>query len=466
MKKGLLLLVGLSLGLNVLSQNDTIFVEKQNKKDIVKKGISFGPLPVVAYDQDKGLQYGGLLNIYDFGDGSHYPHPRQQWYIEASAFTKGTQQYFLTYDTKHLIPGVRMSLAGTVMYDKAMDFYGYNGYQSVYQQDSVNYWQKRKDKTGMPPEYMTPFYRLERLATTAKADFVGNIWENKLFWQAGYYFSWYRYRSIDVEGINKGKPEEEKFPVDKDKQKTLYEKYIDWGIIPENEKKGGFTSALRLGLMYDTRDFEAAPSRGIWTEGHITLAPNILGTTHSYYRYMLAFRHYVPVIEDHLTFAYRLNYQGSIGNYLPYYIMPVFSNIGKEYDRDGIGGYRTVRGIMRDRIQGLDVGFLNTEFRWKFMRFHVGQQNVYLGLNAFMDGGIVTRNYDMSYRGKEDDNSDMKKEYKKYIDTSKSDSFHAAAGGGFRIAINQNFIIAVDYAKPFDKQDGNGSLYINTGYLF
>jgi len=311
MKKGVLLFFGVLFGLNVLSQDDTNSVEKQSKKDIVKKGISFGPLPVVAFDQDKGLQYGGLLNIYDFGDGSHYPHPRQQWYIEASAYTKGTQQYFLTYDTKHLIPGVRMSLAGTIVYDMAMDFYGFNGYQSNYQYEDVNHWQEQKDKTNMPYEAMTAFYRLERLGITAKADFVGNIWENKLFWQAGYYFSKYRYSSINPEKINKGKAETEQFA-----GQTLYEKYIDWGIIPEQEKEGGFTSALRMGLMYDTRDFEAAPSRGIWTEANITLAPQFLGTTHAYYRYMLNFRHYVPVIEDQLTFAYRLNYQGSIGNYL------------------------------------------------------------------------------------------------------------------------------------------------------
>ena len=469
MKKGLLLLLGVLFVLHVKSQHntglvethgDSYNVENQRKKDIVKKGISFGPLPVVAFDQDKGFQYGGLLNIYDYGDGSHYPHPRQQWYIEVSAFTKGTQQYFLTYDTKHLIPGVRMSLAGTVMFDKAMDFYGYNGYQAVYQYEDVNYWQKQNDKTGMPNEAMTAFYRLERLAATVKADFVGNIWENKLFWQAGYYFSSYRYRSIDVDKINKGKAEAEKFS-----GQTLYDKYIDWGIISADEKGGGLTSALLLGVMYDTRDFEAAPSRGIWAEGNITLAPHFLGTTHSYYRYMLAFRHYVPVVRDDLVLAYRLNYQGSIGGYLPYYIMPAFSNIGKEYDRDGIGGYRTVRGIMRDRIQGLDVGFLNVELRWKFIRFHLWNQNICLGANAFLDGGTVTRKYDLSYRGDENNHA-MKQDYDKYVNTTLQEKFHAAAGGGFRIIINQNFIIAIDYAKPLDKRDGSGSMYVNTGYLF
>ena len=502
MKKTLLLFALLSFGLNIWSQNDTIAVEnpndtlavtkqkkglfgKKDKTDIVKKGISFGPLPVVAFDADKGFQYGGLLNIYDFGDGSHYPEPRQQWYIEASAYTKGTQQYFLTWDTKHLIPGVRMSVAATFVWDRAMDFYGYNGYQANYHQpDSIKYWSKEKfwgkdheNKANAPDEFLTAFYRLERMNATAKVDFVGNIWKKKLFWQAGYHFGWYRYRSIDVDRINKGKKkerEQEKFV-----GPTLYEKYIDWGIIPELDKdKGAFSSALRVGLMYDTRDFEAAPSSGIWTEGNITIAPDFFGSTNSYYRYMLIFRHYVPIVKDQLTFAYRVNYQGTIGKTLPFYIMPVFNTIGREYDRDGIGGYRTVRGIMRDRIQGLDVGFVNAEFRWKFVKFHLWKQNIALGLNAFFDGGIVTRNYNMDYRGAGDENSDMYKEYEKYIKTmyiktngeynkvNFKDGFHAAAGGGFRIIINRNFIIAVDYAVPFNKQDGKGSLYINTGYLF
>ena len=436
MKKSLLLSVLVLSCLHAFSQN------AGNKEDIVKKGISFGPLPVVAFDQDKGFQYGALLNLFDFGDGSFYPQPRQQWYIEASAYTKGTQQIFLSYDAKHIIPGIRMSLAATFVNDRAMDFYGFNGYQSIYN-----------------PDILTPFYRLERLGLSAKADFVGNIWDKKLFWQAGYYFSRQSYGPVDLERINKGKPDAEQFW-----DKTLYEKYIDWGIISNEDKDGGYTSALRFGLMYDTRDFEASPSSGIWAEANFTYAPHFLGTTRTYNRYMLIFRHYIPVVKERLTFAYRLNYQGCIGDNLPFYIFPVYSTIGKEYDRDGIGGYRTVRGIMRGRLQGLDVGFLNAEIRWKFARFHVAKQNVYLGFNTFLDGGMVTRNFDLSISGLP--TTAVFKEYNKHIDTSKPDRFHAAAGAGFRIGINQNFIIAIDYAKPFDKQDGKGGLYINTGFLF
>ena len=45
------------------------------KKEIIKTGLNFGPLPAVAFDADKGFQVGALLNIYNFGDGSTYPNP-------------------------------------------------------------------------------------------------------------------------------------------------------------------------------------------------------------------------------------------------------------------------------------------------------------------------------------------------------------------------------------------------------
>ena len=69
---------------------------KDSKSEIIKKGYNFGPLPAVAFDADKGFQLGALLNIYDFGDGSTYPNTRQQWYFEASFFTKGSQLYTIS----------------------------------------------------------------------------------------------------------------------------------------------------------------------------------------------------------------------------------------------------------------------------------------------------------------------------------------------------------------------------------
>lgn len=71
------------------AQNDKdSSIEYHESGDIIKKGLSYGPLPVVAFDADRGFQFGALLNLYNFGDGSTYPNPKSTWYFEASAYTK------------------------------------------------------------------------------------------------------------------------------------------------------------------------------------------------------------------------------------------------------------------------------------------------------------------------------------------------------------------------------------------
>lgn len=455
------------------SGNATAEPAGKNKKEIIKKGLNFGPLPVVAFDADKGLQLGALLNIFDFGDGSNYPNTRQSLYLEASFFTKGSQLFVISYDNKFLIPGVRWSTSAVLTNEKAMDFYGFNGYMSYYDHEKVKLGNDKDNKLNY---IYTPKYRLNRINFNFKTDFTGNIWNNKLFWEAGYHLNNIKAgyddrQALNLDKINKGKDDYKKFP---ETEPTIFDLYRRWGIISEDEAWGGFSSALRLGLLLDTRDKEGAPSKGIWAEAHVTLAPDWLGTTHPYYRYSATFRHYVPIVKnDVLTFAYRLNYEGTFGNSAPYYMLPFITVMGATYDRDGMGGYRTVRGIMRDRVQGLDMATYNVELRWRFVNFRKWNQNIAFGLNLFSDGTMVTRNYDMSFRGAEEHRAEYD-EYMAQSDLSK-DRPHITVGAGLRFIMNQNFIVAFEYGMPISKfssdkaikkQDGNGAFYINTGYLF
>ena len=455
------------------SGNATTEPTGKSKKEIIKKGLNFGPLPVVAFDADKGLQLGALLNIFDFGDGSNYPNTRQSLYLEASFFTKGSQLFVISYDNKFLIPGVRWSTSAVLTNEKAMDFYGFNGYMSYYDHEMVKLGNDKDNKLNY---IYTPKYRLNRINFNFKTDFTGNIWNNKLFWEAGYHLNNIKAgyddrQALNLDKINKGKDDYKKFP---ETEPTIFDLYRRWGIISEDEAWGGFSSALRLGLLLDTRDKEGAPSKGIWAEAHVTLAPDWLGTTHPYYRYSATFRHYVPIVKDDvLTFAYRLNYEGTFGNSAPYYMLPFITVMGATYDRDGMGGYRTVRGIMRDRVQGLDMATYNVELRWRFVNFRKWNQNIAFGLNLFSDGTMVTRNYDMSFRGAEEHRAEYD-EYMAQSDLSK-DRPHITVGAGLRFIMNQNFIVAFEYGMPISKfssdkaikkQDGNGAFYINTGYLF
>ena len=44
---------------------------------------------------------------------------------------------------------------------------------------------------------------------------------------------------------------------------------------------------------------------------------------------------------------------------------------------------------------------------------------------------------------------------------------HMSAGLGLKIAMNENFILSVDWAAALDKQDGKiSNFYIKMGYLF
>ena len=438
------------------------------KADIVKTGINLGPLPAIAFDADKGFQYGALLNIYDYGDGTNYPNYNSKWYLEASFFTKGSQLYTLSYDNKVLIPGIRWSSTVTATVEKAFDFYGFNGYMSYYDYDRIAVGNENKTVQDPSKYLFTPFYRVSRVQVLGKTDFVGNI-TSALKWEAGYHLSYFKEGEIDRESINKGKDDYNKYP---DNMGTLFELYRALGLISDEEAGGGLTSSVRLGLTYDTRDKEGAPSRGVWAEGHVTAAPGWLGSSIPHYRYSFTWRQYFPLVRnDVLTFAYRLNYEGTIGSNAPYYVLPYMTVMGDYYDRDGMGGYRTTRGLMRDRVVGLDVAAYNAEIRWRFTRFQAFNQNIALGLSAFSDGAMVTRGRNMTpthlgYSGPGTPE----------LFNKEKDSPHITVGGGFRFIMNENFIVAVEYGTPVSRfvdksnpiygQDGTGALYINTGYLF
>ena len=451
--------------------------------EIIKTGINLGPLPVVAYDADRGFQFGALMNIYDFGNGKNYPNPNAQWYIEASAYVKeskiGSYKLILNYDNKTLIPGVRMSICTGYYKDAALDFYGFNGYQSNYDMTLIGentmfsddksgqeLKQKFEDKGKLPKG----FYRLGRDLVKAKVDFTGEILKN-FYWEAGYNLSWTKTQNFDPQeytvypGINPGETY---------KGTSLFDLYKAWGIIPEDEANGGLTSSIRLGLMYDSRNVENNPTKGIWAEAHVIAAPKWLGTTHEHYRYCATFRHYVPIIQDKLTFAYRLGYQGTFGNSTPWYNLPFYTNMGIKADNDGFGGYRTVRGLMLNRVQGLDTGFYNIEMRWKFIDFKLWKQNIAFALSAFTDGAHVFRGYDMSFTDKAKANllladpvsGALKASlYDKFV-FNKKDGLHGSAGLGLRFIMNQNFIVAFEGAQCFNKQDGGFAFYLNTGFLF
>ena len=102
------------------------------QEEIVKKGLNFGPLPAVGYSSDLGWHYGALTDIYWYGDGSTYPEYMWKANVEVSRYSKGNTVLHSFFDSKYLLPGLRVSAAISYFGNKTYSFYGFNGASSLY----------------------------------------------------------------------------------------------------------------------------------------------------------------------------------------------------------------------------------------------------------------------------------------------------------------------------------------------
>lgn len=419
-----------------------------------KKGFGFGALPAVSYDSDLGFQYGALVNLYHYGDGSRFPKYDHSLYMEYSRYTKGTSISRIMYDSDRLLPKVRTTFDITYLTDQMMDFYGFNGYQSMYDTSFVN-------PISTQPKIKNPerhFYKHERNMFRIKADFQGNFGDSKFGWVGGYTF--YNF-AIDTVNIDK-------LGLNAVSGGTLFQRYVNNGVISNKEADGGSINYIKLGVKYDSRDRLQGPMKGIWTEAVIQSAPGFIND-YAHTKFALIHRQYFRLAKD-ISLAYRIDYQSTLGKgYTPFYAQPLLiTSFLTTASNQGMGGKNSIRGVLRNRVVGDAVGFGNFEFRYKFLRFEWLKQSFYLGTNIFFDSGIILNPIDIeanviANRGTA--LTDSEKE-NLYLNEYESGKFHSAAGIGLKIGWNENFVISADFGKAFNKQDGNTGFYIGLNYLF
>ena len=424
----------------------------------VKTGLIPGGVPAVAYDEDIGFLYGIILNFYHYGDGSRYPGYDHAFYLEWSRTTKGSGNNIFTYDSDRLIPGIRTALEASYLTEQALDFYGFNGNKAFFNYDLIN---------GESTDYISRmFYKMDRKMLRLRADFTGDLVDNKLKWFGGLEFYSVKMDSVDTEKLNsKVKEGSDPLPYVGGGLFGLYAN--DWGILDPAQINGGKHTLVKAGLIYDTRDNEPNPMKGIWTEAQLIMAPAFLSDTElGYVKLALTHRQYFTLIPKTLNFAYRLSYQAKLAGDMPFYMLPFVFNSPPNYTRDGIGGSKTVRGMMRNRVVGEDVFYGNMELRWKFVRFKLFNQNFYLALSGFLDAGMVTGDYELDLSGISDVVKNGVTLNAASMFTS-DERLHLGTGAGFHIAMNENFVVAVDYGIPLKGQDGfKNAPYIGLNFLY
>ncbi|MCJ7629609.1 MAG: hypothetical protein MUO50_14630, partial [Longimicrobiales bacterium] len=190
---------------------------------------------------------------------------------------------------------------------------------------------------------------------------------------------------------------------------------------------------------WDSRDRENGPSGGVWSAFLVERVDEALGSEGSYTRWTLSDHRYFSPREG-LVFANRMVLQNVSGDPPFSALNYILSPFGEQ---EGLGGAKSVRGLLKNRYVGEGVFFWNLEVRWRFRDFRLLGRDGHLAAIGFLDTGRVWEN------GVELSNllSDL----------------HRGGGGGVRIGVGPNFVLAVDLARG---PEAALQTYIGLGYLF
>jgi outer membrane protein assembly factor BamA len=203
--------------------------------------------------------------------------------------------------------------------------------------------------------------------------------------------------------------------------------------------EGGWNNFLRLGLSFDTRDYEPDPNRGLFIDVALDAGTRALGSRYTWVRGMLTPRAYLsllPGLTD-LVLATRATFVASTSD-TPFFNMGLIPYT--EEPRSGLGGLRTLRGYKQDRFVGPVMTLLNTELRWTFAHSQFfGQRFGWMAV-PFMDiGAVFDRVSDLTLRGWKRDQ-----------------------GLALRAAWNLATVITAEYAFS----DEDSGVYVNFNHMF
>lgn len=203
---------------------------------------------------------------------------------------------------------------------------------------------------------------------------------------------------------------------------------------------GGRASLVQLSLMYDTRDFDPDPYRGVFFEFGNEHSAKYTGSEFTFHKMLLQARHYLPIAPRVLRrtlLATRLGYGTILGEQAPFF------EFQDQWSAEGsiraLGGSQTLRGFKANRFLGRTVGFVNIEFRHRFADFDAIGQNFTLTVAPFLDLGSVGDKVLLV-----------------------APTIRASAGAGLRIGWNRSTVIVADAA--FSREDAQFFVNFNQSY--
>jgi outer membrane protein assembly factor BamA len=363
------------------------------------KGWELVALPALNFNSDEGVGYGALVEAYNYGRGAR-PY---RYVVQPTVLltTRGRRDITVFFDAPGLLPnGWRLDAFAGLERELAAPYYGIGNDAEF---DST--------LSREPNPY---FYRYGRERVRVLANVQKPLGDRRLRALAGV-----GYAHVTTDAI----------PFDSGT--TLFA--ADFAQAPR-----GTLAYLRGGLVWDSRDREVGPTNGWWNELLVQHVNEGLGASHTYTRVTGAVRRYTR-LTSRLTWASRVVAQQVSGDVPVYDLATVQSSYKQE---EGLGGSKMLRGIPKNRVMGKGLVLLNNELRWRALDFGLFRKPAFLMLSGFVDAGRVWRE---SIR----------------VDELTSDLW-AGYGGGVRLGLGANSVIAVDIGKSSSATQ----LYVGLGYAF
>ena len=373
-----------------------------------KKGIKIGVAPILGYNSDFGFIYGLSANLFDYGE-NRYPDYKYSVYQEAYLSTFGSIKLKSKFDSRNLIPKFRLLALATFQKDQRINFLGFN---SLIHDEFC-------DHSG------DDFYKIGRELKRFRTSSFYNIFNDlHIYFGLGI-------NSIRVNSIA---------------ENSLYEKLRNEKFIKEVSKNGGLNVISELGIVFDSRDHIKYPTKGIWVEAIATRSV-YSSNTKNFSKVYFNNRMYQPVSKK-IVWANRVGAQLSLDDNVPFYMLPYIYTTNEIYD--GLGGFKTIRGVELNKIVCNSLGYLNTEIRYKFFEKCVLGKNIFIVITPFVDAGFVLDEFmdEHSYNMYENQNLVI------------------SGGAGMRLGINHNFILSLDYGKSIYSNSNSSGLYSGLNFLF
>ncbi len=141
---------------------------------------------------------------------------------------------------------------------------------------------------------------------------------------------------------------------------------------------------VRGGLLFDTRDEEASPTRGVFFELLVSRGLDAGPGKLSYTRYALGLREFVPIAE-YTSLAFRQSVEVADGH-LPFYLAD--ERLTSWRPEDGFGGVTTLRAHLPGRFTAPNKALLSADLRYRWWDYWLTPTTpLRLWLLAFADVG-------------------------------------------------------------------------------